>query len=125
MATQWKPEQYHDTYTEQLRHLIEQKAEGAEPVAQDEPPSTGGEVVDLMAALEASLAQAKEAGRGRARPARAAGRSGTTRSRAKPTGGSAGRRRAASDPQPAAAKKAPAQAKAKKPARGSAASKSA
>jgi DNA end-binding protein Ku len=48
---------YHDEYREQLMGLIEKKAAGEEIVAEptvEEP----GKVVDLMAALEASLARA-------------------------------------------------------------------
>jgi DNA end-binding protein Ku len=48
---------YHDEYREQLRDLIERKAAGEEIVAEpavEEP----GKVVDLMAALEESLARA-------------------------------------------------------------------
>jgi DNA end-binding protein Ku len=49
---------YHDTYRERVLDLVERKAEGQEIVAQPaaERPAP---VVDLMAALEASLAAAK------------------------------------------------------------------
>ena len=52
------PEKYSDDYREQVLELIERKAEGQEVVAQPaaEQPKP---VVDLMAALEASLAAAK------------------------------------------------------------------
>jgi len=59
LSTDFEPEKYHDEYRERVLALIEQKAEGAEIVAQpaaEEPTK----VVDLMAALEASLAAAKE-----------------------------------------------------------------
>jgi DNA end-binding protein Ku len=51
--------QYHDEYREELLALIDRKAAGeelvAEPVVADE-----GKVLDLTAALEASLARAGE-----------------------------------------------------------------
>jgi DNA end-binding protein Ku len=59
LSTDFEPEKYRDEYRDRVLALIEQKAEGAEIVAQpsaEEP----AKVVDLMAALEASLAAAKE-----------------------------------------------------------------
>ena len=59
LASDFDPEKYRDEYRDRVLALIEQKAEGAEIVAQpaaEEP----AKVVDLMAALEASLAAAKE-----------------------------------------------------------------
>jgi DNA end-binding protein Ku len=59
LSTEFEPERYHDEYREKVLELIEQKAQGKEIVTQpqtEEPTK----VVDLMAALEASLAQAKE-----------------------------------------------------------------
>jgi DNA end-binding protein Ku len=58
LSTDFEPEKYRDEYRERVLALIEQKAEGQEIVAQpavEEP----AKVVDLMAALEASLAAAK------------------------------------------------------------------
>jgi DNA end-binding protein Ku len=63
LTTQFRPEQYHDTYREQVLELIERKAQGQEVVTQPaevEQPR----VLDLMAALEASLAKAKGRGIG-------------------------------------------------------------
>jgi DNA end-binding protein Ku len=59
----FEPERFHDAYREQVLDLINRKAEGEElqPV---ETTTTGPPVVDLMAALEASVKAAKEA-RGR------------------------------------------------------------
>ncbi len=58
LASEFEPEKYRDTYREQVLDLIERKAEGEEIVAQPaaERPAP---VVDLLAALEASLAAAK------------------------------------------------------------------
>jgi DNA end-binding protein Ku len=54
----WEPDKYHDEYRERVLELIEQKAAGKEIVVQptDEPEP----VPDLMAALEASIAAAKQ-----------------------------------------------------------------
>jgi DNA end-binding protein Ku len=59
LSADFEPERFHDTYRESVLDLIEQKASGAEVVvapAAAEPER----VVDLMAALEASVAAAKE-----------------------------------------------------------------
>ena len=58
LSTAFDPGRYEDTYREKVLELIEKKAEGQEIVA---PPEvkTAQPVVDLMAALEASLAAAK------------------------------------------------------------------
>ena len=58
LSTEWDPTQYKDTYRERVLDLIEQKAQGKEIVTPEEP-SRPAPVVDLMAALEASLAAAK------------------------------------------------------------------
>jgi len=63
LAGPFEPERFTDTYREQVLELIEKKAAGEElqPAATAE---ASPKVVDLMAALEASVAAAKEA-RGR------------------------------------------------------------
>src|SRR4051794_347530 len=63
LATEFDPAQYHDTYRERVLEMIEQKAEGKEVVVQPETKAAAP-VVDLMAALEASLAAAKGGGGG-------------------------------------------------------------
>lgn len=70
LATEWDPTQYKDTYRERVLELIEQKAQGKEIVTPEEP-SRPAPVVDLMAALEASLAAAK----GESHPAKKASKS--------------------------------------------------
>ena len=60
----WKPEQYHDTFTEELRDRIEAKESGKEITSEPEQASEH-EVVDLMKALEASVEGAKSRKRGR------------------------------------------------------------
>lgn len=57
LSDQFEPDRYHDQYREQLRDLISRKAAGEEIVAEPQVEEPGT-VVDLMAALEASLARA-------------------------------------------------------------------
>jgi DNA end-binding protein Ku len=57
LATDFEPEKYEDAYREQLMSLIERKAAGEEIVAEPQVEDQG-KVVDLMAALEQSLARA-------------------------------------------------------------------
>lgn len=59
LSSDWEPERYHDTYRERILELIERKAEGDEIVIET-AAAEGGEVVDLMAALEASVAAARQ-----------------------------------------------------------------
>ena len=61
LATEWDPTRYHDTYTEELKRLIEAKAKGKKIVVEEEAPAAGN-VLDLMQALEASLEAAKKGG---------------------------------------------------------------
>jgi DNA end-binding protein Ku len=61
LSTDWNPDAYKDTYRERVIDLIEQKAEGKEIVTQPEADRPAP-VVDLMAALEASLNAAKGGG---------------------------------------------------------------
>ena len=58
MTGDFEPEQYKDEYREALRRVIESKVEGKEVVSVEEPEETG-KLVDLMAALEASVKAAK------------------------------------------------------------------
>ena len=59
LSGDFDPTQYRDTYREALQQVIEAKVAGAEVVqpAEEQPPS--GTVVDLMAALRASVEAAK------------------------------------------------------------------
>jgi DNA end-binding protein Ku len=54
MTDEWRPEDYHDTYTEQVEKLIDSKREGKEIVAEAEP-SEPTKVVDLFEALSRSV----------------------------------------------------------------------
>ena len=55
LSSEWKPERYHDTFTEELEKIIKAKDKGKDVVIEDEPEDAGAEVIDLMAALEASV----------------------------------------------------------------------
>jgi DNA end-binding protein Ku len=68
LSTEFEPGKYHDTFREQLLSLIQAKAEGQEIVAEPEVEEPT-KVVDLMAALEASLERAGVAGGQPAAPA--------------------------------------------------------
>ena len=58
LTTEWDPDRYHDDYRKKVLEVIRQKAKGKEiVVAKDKPKEA--KVVDLMAALEASLEAAK------------------------------------------------------------------
>lgn len=61
LVSDWAPEKYEDTHREQVMALIERKANGEDIVTTSEPVEVGGEVVDLMAALEASVKGRREA----------------------------------------------------------------
>ncbi|MGH3385507.1 MAG: Ku protein [Nocardioidaceae bacterium] len=57
----FEPSRYHSEYREALEEMVEAKASGLEPLEEDEEEADGGaEVVDLVAALRASVAAAKE-----------------------------------------------------------------
>lgn len=58
LSTDFTPEKYHDEYRERVLQLIERKAEGEDVVTQP-PPKEGAKVINLMDALEASLAETK------------------------------------------------------------------
>jgi DNA end-binding protein Ku len=60
MTMEFDPSQYKDEYREALEAVIEAKVEGRETVEIEEPEE-GGKLIDLMAALEASVNAAKEA----------------------------------------------------------------
>ena len=58
LTVEWDPDRYHDTYRQEVLDLIKRKAKGEEIVV-EETAAEETDVVDLMAALEASLAAAK------------------------------------------------------------------
>ncbi|MGI9577597.1 MAG: Ku protein, partial [Microthrixaceae bacterium] len=64
LAGDFEPERYHDEYRDDLMGLINAKASGATPALEGPEAPSDDVVVDLMAALEKSVAEAREA-RGR------------------------------------------------------------
>ena len=61
MESDWDPERFHDTHREKVEALIEEKRQGHEIVLQ-EGPEPAAKVVDLMEALNASIAAAATPG---------------------------------------------------------------
>lgn len=61
LSAPFEPEKYKDEYREKVLDLIEKKAEGQTVTLQPAAPE-GGKVIDLMAALEASLKAMKKEG---------------------------------------------------------------
>jgi DNA end-binding protein Ku len=74
LSSEWDPKRYHDTYTDELEELIARKEKGDDDVVEEAAPKEErADVVDLLAALEASVSEAKS---GRRSPGkRSAGRS--------------------------------------------------
>jgi DNA end-binding protein Ku len=82
LATDFDPTRFRDEYRDRVLQLIEQKAEGKAVVSAPQVKEPAG-VVDLMAALEASLAEAKSRKSSSAKAETAtsgAGRSGPAKS---------------------------------------------
>ena len=63
----FEPERYPDQYRQRLKALIEGRAASARPASPE--VLTGAGVNDLMAALQASVEQARRASKARAKPA--------------------------------------------------------
>jgi DNA end-binding protein Ku len=59
LSSDFEPEKYRDEYRERVLDLIERKAQG-ETIVIEEPEAEPQQVPDLMAALEASIANAKK-----------------------------------------------------------------
>jgi DNA end-binding protein Ku len=62
LTVEWEPDRYQNTYRAKIEELIESKRDGKVIVAKTSKPKTN--VVDLMAALEASVARTGGAGSG-------------------------------------------------------------
>ncbi len=60
LSADFAPAKYHDEYREQVMALIQMKADGEE-IAAPEAPAEATKVIDIMAALEASVQAAKDA----------------------------------------------------------------
>ncbi|HEY5529293.1 MAG TPA: Ku protein [Thermoleophilia bacterium] len=82
MATDWKPEQYHDTYRDDLLKLIDEKVKSGKVSQVSEPAKReAGEsnVVDIMSLLKRSMEQQKSTPSGDAAEKTAAPKSGGKR----------------------------------------------
>jgi DNA end-binding protein Ku len=62
MSGPWNPQDYHDTYTERVERLIDDKRRGHEIVTEAQPPAPT-EMSDLLAALQRSVSAARSGGR--------------------------------------------------------------
>jgi DNA end-binding protein Ku len=111
LAGDFAPDEYEDDYREAVEALVKAKIEGGEVKATPKAPKTGGEVVDLLAALQRSVEAAKTA-RGEATDTEAAPE--VTRAPKKKAAASAKKAARKTSPKPAA----------KKPAKKTAAKKS-
>ncbi|MEE1821103.1 hypothetical protein PUR61_02635 [Streptomyces sp. BE20] len=60
LAIDWKPEDWHDTYEEQVKKLVEDKLAGREIAVSAGPAPEATNVVDLMDALRRSLEGARK-----------------------------------------------------------------
>jgi DNA end-binding protein Ku len=109
LSGEFDPSLYKDSYREALQEVIEAKIAGHEVKQPDQPQPTSGTVVDLMAALRASVEAAK------------AGRTGAGAAKTDKPVTSSGKKA----PKQAAAKKTPATKASKTPAKAAKASKKA
>ncbi len=73
MESDWDPARYHDTHREKVEAIVEEKRQGHEIVIQA-PEEAPAKVVDLMEALNASIAAAARSGGGKAEKAEKAAR---------------------------------------------------
>jgi DNA end-binding protein Ku len=113
LASEFDPTKYRDEYRERVLELIERKSEGEE-ITIEAAPEQPAKVPDLMAALEASLVEAKGAkpATGNGKPA-AKKRAPARKTAAKASGGkSSGNSKSTAAKKPAPKRKAKAKAKA-------------
>jgi DNA end-binding protein Ku len=61
LAAPWEPQRYHDTYTQEVRRLIQAHEKGQDVVV-EEVPAARAQTADLMEVLEASLKAARSRG---------------------------------------------------------------
>ncbi|HYE03745.1 MAG TPA: Ku protein [Phycisphaerales bacterium] len=64
LASEWDPEKYRDDYRDRVKELLDKKAAGETVTVEEVREAEPTRVVNLMKALEASLAQAKKRGEG-------------------------------------------------------------
>lgn len=75
LADEFDPDDYEDDYVKAVEELVAAKVAGGEVAEPAEPEDTSGQVIDLLAALQASVERAKAA-RGQAAAADGKGRHG-------------------------------------------------
>ena len=125
LSGDFDPGQYKDSYREALQAVIDAKVEGREVTQPESAQPTGGTVVDLMAALRASVEAAKKS-QSAVGPSSAGPSSGAGPKSAAPAKKSVAKTAVASKTAGAAKTgKAPTTARAKAPARKAASRKSA
>jgi len=97
LSDDFHPEDYQDTYREALEEIIEAKVAGREVVSPPPPAEGGAQVIDLMAALKASVEAAKKTrGGGEAEaPAKKSTKKAAAKSAGTPTRAAKGARAAA------------------------------
>ncbi|MFI9163253.1 non-homologous end joining protein Ku [Kitasatospora aureofaciens] len=62
LAIEWKPDEWHDTYEEQVKKLVQDKLAGRQIAVSAGPAPEATNVVDLMDALRRSLETARKGG---------------------------------------------------------------
>ena len=82
LSGDFDPDKYRDEYRDRVLDLIERKAQGEEIVVEEQPEEPK-KVPDLMAALEASIAQSKSQGGGKKKKAAASSGSNGSKSGSK------------------------------------------
>ncbi|WP_354683141.1 Ku protein [Cupriavidus necator] len=112
MAEKWKPEQYRDTYRDDLMARIEEKIESGKthqltpPAEEEEAPRKGAKVIDMVALLRKSLDTRGKGGKAEDEaPTRGKGRAGAEAEQAEDESESEGRARRKAPARHAAAKK--------------------
>src|SRR4051812_21670159 len=113
LSGSWDPSEYKDTFKERVMALVRKKDKGEDIAVAPAEKEDGGKVIDLMAALKATLAQGGKPGNKRAAKAGGSKRAGAGAGRAKgsPRASRTGRAAAAAKPgprsRPATRRKAP------------------
>jgi len=106
LASDWDPSRYHDTYTEEMRQLIDRKAKGKKIEAPAPEPEHEAEVIDLMAALQASLERGRTPRRGSKRSKVSKASSGASKAAKAPRSSKSSKASKASRPRAKPAKRA-------------------
>ena len=111
LSRDFEPEDFQDTYREALQEVIDAKVEGREVLTPPAPAETGAQVIDLMAALKASVEAAKRTRpEGEAEEEPAPAKKAAAKTAAKPAAKAAAKTPAKSTGKKTAAKKTPARA---------------